>query len=302
MVLGTGDGISAGQNKDAPTGALANSGWQFEGLWQSSFTGTPIAPNFFITSSHIFGNVGDPFILNGTTYTTTKFFDDPSGADLRIWQVSGTFPSYAPLYTESDETGRPLIAFGRGGPKGAEVTNASSAAVGWLWGAASTTLSWGTNVVAATGTAPSLTGNFVIFGFNNPNFPGAPAATDNTAALTSGDSGAGLFVLKNGVWRLAGVNSAADGPYTTVSTTDPTQSFAASLYDSRGFFFLGDKNPIPDHGSPVPSQSYATQISTELAWISSVTGIAVPEPSSYLLLAGGMGIAAPLWMLRRRSA
>ena len=49
------------------------------------FLGTPIASNYFITAKHIGGSVVQTFILNGTTYTTTAVFPDPS-SDLQIWQ------------------------------------------------------------------------------------------------------------------------------------------------------------------------------------------------------------------------
>src|SRR4051794_1852182 len=43
MVIGPtdpGSGLPVGgQNTSAPAGSLANSGWQFEGAWQGSFTG-----------------------------------------------------------------------------------------------------------------------------------------------------------------------------------------------------------------------------------------------------------------------
>ena len=62
-------------NTSAPSGALANSGWQYEGFWSTSvevstnvyavgnFLGTPIAPRFFITATHIFGTSNDVFMF-----------------------------------------------------------------------------------------------------------------------------------------------------------------------------------------------------------------------------------------------
>src|SRR2546423_6641044 len=47
-------------NTTAPVGAITNSGWQYEGLW-GAYLGTPIAPKYFITATHIGGAVGQPF-------------------------------------------------------------------------------------------------------------------------------------------------------------------------------------------------------------------------------------------------
>src|ERR1700732_1306271 len=111
ILYGTGD---PSVNTTAPTGAFANSGWQFEGQFDG-FLGTVIAPNQFITAKHIGGTVGDIFTFNGTNYTTTAVFPDPS-SDLQIWQVSGTFPIQAPLYAGSpgSEVNLFLMVFGRG--------------------------------------------------------------------------------------------------------------------------------------------------------------------------------------------
>jgi hypothetical protein len=59
ILLDTGD---PNFNTTAPTGELAGSGWQYEGLWVS-FLGTAVASNFFITAKHVGGSVGDTFTL-----------------------------------------------------------------------------------------------------------------------------------------------------------------------------------------------------------------------------------------------
>ena len=86
-------------NTSAPTGTLANSGWQYEGQF-GSFLGTVIASNYFITAKHIGGSVGDPFVFSGVTYTTIAVFPDPS-SDLQVWKISGTFPTHGPLYANA---------------------------------------------------------------------------------------------------------------------------------------------------------------------------------------------------------
>ena len=48
-------------NTTAPTGELAGSGWQYQGYF-AGFLGTVIASNYFVTSNHISGSVGDVFL------------------------------------------------------------------------------------------------------------------------------------------------------------------------------------------------------------------------------------------------
>jgi len=113
ILFGSGD---PSYNTTPPTGALANSGWQYEGQW-GGFLGTPIAPQYFIAAHHVGGSVGQTFTFNGVAYTTTAYWDDPC-SDLRIWKVNGTFPLYAPLYATNDETGKTLVVIGRGTQRG----------------------------------------------------------------------------------------------------------------------------------------------------------------------------------------
>jgi len=76
-------------NTTAPTGELAGSGWQYEGLF-SGFMGTVIASNYFLTANHIGGNVGEFFFFNGNLYTTTAVFRDSGLAGCRDLSNSST--------------------------------------------------------------------------------------------------------------------------------------------------------------------------------------------------------------------
>src|SRR5580658_112835 len=70
ILEGSGD---PGYNTNAPTGSLTNSGWQYEGQWNTGdgpFLMTPIAPTFFLAAQHVGGSSGQPFYFNGRTYTT----------------------------------------------------------------------------------------------------------------------------------------------------------------------------------------------------------------------------------------
>ncbi len=78
------------ENTTEPSGSLAGSGWQYEGQF-GSFLGTPIAPHFFLTATHI-GTAGPVITFQGVNYTLTRQFADPK-SDLSIWQVAETFPA-----------------------------------------------------------------------------------------------------------------------------------------------------------------------------------------------------------------
>src|SRR5262245_50429483 len=86
------------RNTTEPSGALAGSGWQYEGSWRG-FNGTPISKKYFITAEHIGGGVGDKIRINGRAFTTTAMWDDPT-SDLRIFTVNKRFDAWAPLYTD----------------------------------------------------------------------------------------------------------------------------------------------------------------------------------------------------------
>jgi len=289
LTVGTGHAIvfySTGSgtfNTAAPTGPLADSGWQYEGKF-GGVTGTPIAPNFFITAEHI-GGEGETFVYSGSTYTTVAHFDDPN-SDLRIWQVSGTFSTYAPLYTKSDEVGKSLVMFGRGGPRGAEVV-LSGTSKGWEWTAADETLRWGENEVAGIYNGGALYG-LSLLGMTFSSDGGV-----NEGTYSEGDSGGGVFILDGGVWKLAGVNSYADGPYGP-NATPYDQSFNASLYNQDGYYADLLTGWQPATG---PGMIYASRISSSQEWIASV----VPEPSTYALFALG-GFVFLSRLRRRRTA
>ena len=133
-------------NTNAPSGSLAESGWQYQGQW-SVYLGTSIAPRYFVSAKHIGGAVGDPYVVDGVTYLTTAVFEHPK-ADLLIWRVRGSLPRYAELYTRTNETGRALVVFGRGSQRGNPVTINSlynHPLKGWYWGPSDTIQRWGQN-------------------------------------------------------------------------------------------------------------------------------------------------------------
>src|SRR3954470_10224872 len=72
-------------NTTAPSGTLAESGWELQGNWGANL-GTPIGPHHFITANHVGGNVGDSFYFRGAFYVTISTTVD-SASDFRIWEI-----------------------------------------------------------------------------------------------------------------------------------------------------------------------------------------------------------------------
>lgn len=276
-------GGSPSRNLSAPSGALTDSGWQYQGNWVG-FSGTPIAPNYFITAQHIGGAVGQVFTLGANSYATTDVYNDPN-SDLAIWKVSGAFASYAPLYTGSAEVGQSAVIFGRGVPASSDITVGGNLK-GWGWTSSSYDglRSWGTNTVVDTITDPSL-GRFLVTLFD-------PVAGQNEGQLAYADSGGGVFINDGGTWKLAGLNYGVDGPY-KYALSDPS-SFQAALFDQSGLYVQTGPStfgPAPDR----PSAAYLSSISGNLDWIGTIVPSAIPEPGTAAILVG-----SALFLLRRR--
>lgn len=302
---------SATENTTAPTGAYANSGWQYEGKF-GNFLGTPVAPNWFITALHP-GGVGT-FSYNGTTYNIDQTYAGSGpgwingpNSDLRLWKIQGTFPNWAPLWDASvdgSEIGHELVVTGRGTKRGAPVYGNVGAPrdnvppgsrvpvreqKGWLWQPYETDshdLSWGTNLVDSIYDASNQQlGQLLTWDFDrvSPLF--------DESALSNGDSGGAVFLKSGNTWKLAGLNFTVDGPW---KQTPTGQTFLGSMFDAGGLY-IEDRPPffVNDGALDVPGSSYASRVSSNLAWIRSIIGPSVeppsvPEPATGLLaLVGG---------------
>lgn len=250
----TGD---ASYHTNAPTGALTNSGWQYEGQFDV-FLGTAIAPHYFLTAKHIGGATNWDFVLDGASYHPVAWFDDPApGSDLRLWRVAERLPRYAPVYTGSREAGKPILVIGRGTQRGAPVTTDNGFTTnGWYWGTSDNVMRWGSNTVEAIVTndgAPYLAATF------------DHGAGPDECHISGGDSGGASFVLADGVWQLAGIHYAVEGPFST-NTTDA--GFDAAVYDMFGLYHysksLGAWIPYATHD---PSSFISSRVSAHYDWI-----------------------------------
>jgi hypothetical protein len=246
-------------NTTEPGGALAGSGWQFEGNF-GVFLGTPIAPQFFVTAKHVAG-AGASIDFSGQTYPVSKRHDNPN-ADLTIFKVAGTFPSFAPLFAGNNEAGRPLVVIGRGTQRGTEILMGGNV-VGWNWGTPDAVMRWGQNAVTSIDNGGPGFGELLYATFDQAGLP-------DEAHLSSGDSGGAVFIQDAGTWKLAGINYAVDEVHVENGMGGYT-SLVACLFDARGFYALnGSTYTLLAGSSPVPTGFYATRISSNLAWIYSV--------------------------------
>jgi hypothetical protein len=131
---------------------------------------------------------------------------------------------------------------------------------GWRWGAADGVLRWGENVVAGK------FGALLKFTFDRDAGP-------NEAHLSSGDSGGGIFVREDGIWKLAAINYAVEGPW---KETLEGATFNASLVDKGGLY--RGNNLTADVDADQPSAFYATPIAPSLLWL--LTVLDLPRPAA----------------------
>ena len=237
-------------NTTAPTGALAGSGWQYEGNF-GAFLGTAIAPHYFVTAKHL-GAGPTQFFYHGVNYTISRSFADP-GSDLRIFEVAERLPLYASLYIRSDEVGQHLVVIGRGTQRGPDrIVNGQLR--GWEYGAGDLVQRWGENQVA------SIVGGTLYVLFDQAGLP-------QEAHISSGDSGGAVFLNDGGVWKLAGINSDVDR---FASGPDGGGPYNAALFDERGSY--RSDGSLVTGNAPVPSGFYAARISPRVTWITSIIG------------------------------
>lgn len=198
-----------GRNTSAPTGSLANAGWQWEGQF-GIFLGTAIGSQYFITAQHIGGGPGTNFVYNNVSYNIDPTFGSGNGfvniggTDLRVWKVTGTLPSFAPLYgaqagqTFGSETGKSLFDVGRGLQRGNPVTILSA------------------QLFSGTGTVSPGSSNPIA----NVPLPTAPPAGSNPSSNPR--PGGSLTALKGWDWGASDSVQSWGTNTATGTLTDPT--------------------------------------------------------------------------------
>ncbi len=273
---------NSGYNTSEPDGPLAGSGWQWVGQWQH-FIGTPIAPNYFITASHVGGVIGQPLLLGGKSHVTTAAFRDPS-ADLTIWQVRESFSDWAPLCGLTNEIGKAFVVFGRGTQRGEEVAlpEIPPKLRGWKWGQVDGRLRWGQNEISRLETSRNE-GILDVFYATFDQGVGP-----NECHLSTGDSGGPCFIQVDGDWQIAGINYGVDGRF---NTSPDGVGFDACLFDLGGLYVGSEVgwSLQPRLPFPHPSGFYATRISVRTAWIRSILDQPLRLPPRLLIASSPEG-------------
>ncbi len=254
-----------------PTGALAGSGWQWQGPW-GGLLGTAISPNHFITVAHAGGATGWDFILDGKHHTAVSVCI-AQGADLQIWKVAGTITSFAPRYTGTAERGKTVVMIGRGTTRGEAIIGEGTFGQelkGWYWGGGDGAMRWGTNVVSSItdSAGKSVTGRAGLAGDRiRCSFDGG--AGDDEGTLSGGDSGGALFLQDAGAWKLAGLLSAVES---TVRLSADGPDVSAAIFDLGGLYVQtsGGWVKVPDQFAKQPTSFSAARVSGNEAWIASV--------------------------------
>lgn len=243
-------------NTSAPTGTLANSGWNYQLNYGYYFLATPIARHYYITAQHVNVPTNTVVYMNGIAYSPIAQHQDPS-SDLEIRKVDKSFPAYAALYTNSNESGKDCVLFGRGVTRGDEI-RMDDVLKGWRWGPIDRKKRWGENAVAGT---PSV---YLYCTFD------AGAGT-NECHIGNKDSSGGLFIEEDGEWKLAGIHYGADGIYNTNGTGT---GFYGAVFDEGGLYsgssLTGPWTYEPDTGPDKPGGFTSTRISSRIGWITNI--------------------------------
>jgi V8-like Glu-specific endopeptidase len=227
-----------------------------------TFSGVLIGSRHVLTAQHVVGSGSDPsqwtFNVNldalpaadrafsvANVYAAAGFTGFGSGAvprnDLTILELTRDVPGIVPVFELSTAPlalGKEITLVGYGGT-GAETKRR------------------GTNVVDYLD-APSAGATPDVFAYDYDT------GVQGEATVVGGDSGSGMFVNDNGVWKLAGIN--------TFAWENPSRPGIGAIRGGGGMI-----------------------VSAYAPWIQSVT--TVPEPAAWALLCPGMVLV--FWLVHR---
>lgn len=251
----------------APTGALANSGWQ-QTAEVGLFLGTVIQTNALLTAKHLDFAAGVQFVHEGVTHTVTAAVNDAQ-SDLAVLFFTPPVTNVALINIETNDIGSDVVLQGRGMERGEEVVLANGQTNGWKWAWDKWwgIRRWGRN--RYFGEAEG--GLLAVAAFDLSDDP-------DKCMLSPGDSGGPGFVRTGSGWKVASVNYSVD-PATFTLSTNPVASFDASLYDCAGLYYDsgGAWLYVPQEASPAPCVMLNTRTAMRVDWLTNtVSGITFP--------------------------
>lgn len=269
-------------NVSAPTGMLANSGWQYTGEL-GDFTGTAIASSAVLSARHLKdlnrAPLGTAFIYEHQSFVTTGYVGD-AASDFGIWFVDGVFSNVAPLFVGTNELDRDVFIIGRGLERG-ETVITDGYTNGWRWGEEPNprTRRWGLNHIESFRDFATYGDQvFMVCTFDLSDGP-------DEAMLSSGDSGGPAFVREGEEWQLAGVNGYVDPARFSTNSTG-ADAFYGTLYDYSRLYYHNGASWVyaPPIDDPRPCTFLSTRVSRRLAWIWQQLPELAPPPSPTLIL------------------
>lgn len=260
-------------HQQAPTGTLAQSGWQ-QTVKINGFLATIIHSNALLSAAHLrLDEMGpeDTFTLEGTHTLTSKVSTNISDLAIHFFTPPITNKEYiARLNIEPDiDTNAFVVLQGCGTERGDVVVTSGSYTNGWKWGNAWSIRRWGVN----TFWGATDDGLCSLATFDNNGDP-------DECMLSVGDSGGPGFIKTGSGWKVAMVNYSVH-PATFTYATNPATPFNASLYDCAGLFYTNSETTtwtwVSTNESPAPCQLRCSRVSQRLDWLTNtIQGLTFP--------------------------
>ena len=211
-------------------------------------SGIYLGNGYILTANHVLP-VPAGFFINGlsydrdTTFAPLQVTEGTDVVDMKLVKIlpnvtTLTLPPLSTLplnFSPTADLNLNCTLIGWGVGKGAIVTNQ-----GWDWGDDSTRAQrWGTNKTLS----PAVSAVYSGYSYEALETSFNRSLGSNTAEITIGDSGSGLFQQFGGVWKLSGL-----------TTTVLQYQASAALYDGQFPLPLGDQ---PDAANFVRLEKYA---------------------------------------------
>jgi autotransporter-associated beta strand protein len=240
VIIKGGDGTG---NTTAPSDAIGCPGWSYVG--HGNYSAVYLGNGWVLTCNHV-GAANTNF--NGTDYTydptsvqrlrqTADTTSNP--IDLILYRINA--PPVLPSLSISNTTPTKnslVTGIGFGRDRGTAITIGDPPVVqGYNWGGDNSTKRWGRNLISSLsdvlvnvggGNAPNYT--FLTAFDSNPSTTKDPNLGFNEFQAAAGDSGGGVFLNDNGIWKLAGIIQAVAPHNDPAYYGDNTYSIDLSYY------------------------------------------------------------------------